>query len=104
MNQSFFKDSDEKDLEDVSRHIGWLSLYKCKGIFIHEVCIYSVRDLPDLINVHRFILNKLRLDFDPIAYQCFENWYQKRVFNLTNKDLIDRQYYVNWVKKRKKFL
>lgn len=102
-DSSVFKDSNKTLQVDLSRHIGWLPSYKCKGRTRHGICIYSVKDLPRFSKNKKFLLNKLMLKYDPIAYQCFEIWYENRVFNLANKDLIDKKFYIDWVKNRTNF-
>jgi hypothetical protein len=45
---------------------------------MHGVCIFSLRDLSLLITRHEFFANKFILDYDPIAYQCMEEWIFKQ--------------------------
>jgi hypothetical protein len=46
----------------------------CEGIKIHSLCIFSYKSLPRLIPRLEYFLNKFRLEYDPIAYQCMEEW------------------------------
>jgi hypothetical protein len=57
-----------------ARFIGWKDLYKCMGEHRHNICVFGVEDLPELVTRNEFFANKLMLDFDPIAYQCMEEW------------------------------
>lgn len=65
-------------IETINRFAGWGGEYKCKGKWRHGVCIFSIEDLPEMINRNHFAVNKFLLDYDPISYQCMEEWYLKR--------------------------
>ena len=43
-----------------------------------------MEDLPDVVTHSEFIVNKFLLTYDPIAYQCLEEWIDiKASFNPT---------------------
>jgi hypothetical protein len=52
---------------------------RCHGIFIRFICIFSLKDLPVLIVRPEYFLNKFRLEYDPIAYQCMEEWMNNKI-------------------------
>jgi hypothetical protein len=49
------------------------------GIYIHSVCVFSIRNLPQLVTRPEYFLNKFRLEYDPIAYQCMEEWMNNKI-------------------------
>ncbi|CAF0878558.1 unnamed protein product [Brachionus calyciflorus] len=69
------------------RYSGWYPNYKCNGKLRHGMCVFGIRDLANLISRNEFLINKLLLNVDPIAYQCMEEWFdekekEKSSFNL----------------------
>lgn len=36
--------------------------------------MFAIEDLPELVTRNEFFLNKFLLEYDPIAYQCMEEW------------------------------
>ncbi len=80
-----------------SSYIGFMSTFvqwksnmtKCSSFYRHDICIISLYDLPRMVQRHEFFANKLMLDFDPLAFQCMEDWYTERVAlgDRTNIDL-----------------
>jgi hypothetical protein len=62
----------------LSRFAGWGGEYKCKGKWRNGVCVLSVRDLPYLTMRPHFYANKFLLDYDPIAYECMEEWLEEK--------------------------
>lgn len=67
------------------RYIGWNTtkhLPRCKaGHFIHNVCVFSVQDLPMIRNRPEIIANKFDIDYDPLAYRCMEEWLHNKTIN-----------------------
>jgi hypothetical protein len=53
--------------------------YECKGIYIHNVCIYSLRDVPELVGRREYFANKFHLQYDPVTYQCMEEWMANKI-------------------------
>jgi hypothetical protein len=51
----------------------------CDGIRIHSLCVFSFRSLPRLITRPEYFLNKFRLEYDPIVYQCMEEWINTKI-------------------------
>ncbi len=100
-NTQFFPDSglifksEWQNIKPLSRFVGWgyeggENFYECKGASRHFICIFSIEDLPELIEKPFFIANKFRLDYDPIAYQCMEEWYDQRS---QSSQIIDMNFY-----------
>ncbi len=55
------------------------SNYKCKSKWRNGVCILSIHDLAFVIKSNYFVANKFLLDYDPIGYQCMEEWFEMKV-------------------------
>ena len=55
--------------------------------YVHNICVFSVEDLPRLRTQPQLIANKFDIEYDPIAYSCMEEW----LFNKTR----DRMRIVN---------
>ncbi|RMZ94883.1 beta-1-3-galactosyl-O-glycosyl-glyco beta-1-6-N-acetylglucosaminyltransferase-like [Brachionus plicatilis] len=49
------------------------------GELRHNICVFSLEDLPELTTRSEFFLNKFLLDYDPISYQCMEEWLNSKV-------------------------
>lgn len=49
------------------------------GELRHNICVFSIEDLPELVTRNEFFLNKFLIDYDPISYQCMEEWLDKKV-------------------------
>ncbi|CAF0750780.1 unnamed protein product [Brachionus calyciflorus] len=99
-NSSSFRDSQEKFLPDLARYISWKHIKKCNGIYRHHICVFSLGDLTNLIKSKKFFVNKLMLEYDPLAYQCMEQWIDTRVRHTIDKNLQHREFYCNWLRKR----
>ena len=52
---------------------------KCHGIISRQICVFSVGDLPGLIHSPFMFANKFFYDYQPLAYDCLEGWYHKKV-------------------------
>ncbi|XP_045173683.2 beta-1,3-galactosyl-O-glycosyl-glycoprotein beta-1,6-N-acetylglucosaminyltransferase-like [Mercenaria mercenaria] len=67
------------------RYIGWNTtrhVTRCKGgHYVHNVCVFSVLDLPALKDRHEVIANKFDIEYDPIAYMCMEEWLHNKTLN-----------------------
>jgi len=74
-----FRDDRFTTIPTRSRFIGWKPSYNCKGEFRHNICVFSIGDLPELVTRNEFFLNKFLLEYDPISYQCFEEWLNNKV-------------------------
>ena len=77
-------DPNRDRVNTLSRFAGWGGEYKCKGMWRHGVCILSIRDLPFLTSRPHFFVNKFLLDYDPVSYQCMEEWLDEK--NLAYKN------------------
>ena len=71
----------------------------CSGKWFRFICNFGVGDLKGLTTARELFANKFRYEFDPLAFNCMEQWYFNRSqqgvgtdFNLT--------FYLNqpWVK------
>jgi hypothetical protein len=62
-----------------ARFIAWKGKYNCTGFYRHNICVFGTANVPDLIKREEYFINKLMLEFDPIAYQCMEEWFNRRI-------------------------
>lgn len=62
----------------IGRYIGWnseKSKDRCAAKrYVHNVCVFSIEDLPKLKTQPQLIANKFDIEYDPIAYSCMEEW------------------------------
>ena len=49
--------------------------------YVHNVCVFSVLDLPALKDRYELIANKFDIEYDPIAYMCMEEWIHNKTVN-----------------------
>lgn len=88
-------EKDEARINTIARFAGWYTEYECKGRWRHGVCVFSIDDLPEMINRRHFFVNKFLLEYDPISYQCMEEWFLERQrMNLT----VNVFFYCSWIK------
>ena len=79
----------------IARYIGWNSeKNKDRCIakrYIHNVCVFSIEDLPKLKTQFQLIANKFDIEYDPIAYSCMEEW----LFNKTRSmvHIVNEKFY-----------
>ena len=72
----------------VASYSKWQNYDRCGGKFIHYVCIFGIKDLPDLVSRHELFANKFYMDYEPLVVDCLEEWINNRTyeapdFNLT---------------------
>ncbi|XP_060723102.1 beta-1,3-galactosyl-O-glycosyl-glycoprotein beta-1,6-N-acetylglucosaminyltransferase 7-like [Tachysurus vachellii] len=51
----------------------------CKGMYIRDICIYDVEDLPWIIERNSMFANKLDTTRFPEALDCLEQWHRHKV-------------------------
>ena len=59
------------------------------GHFVHGVCIFGIKDLPQLVGRRELFANKFHLDFQPLALDCLEEW----LYNRTLQPMVFDAYY-----------
>jgi hypothetical protein len=98
-----FKDSSDKYIPSSVRFVRWKHIAnnwnrKCHSYFRNAICMFSVYDLPLLYSRPEFWADKFDLGFDPVAYQCMEEWYDDRV-SLQDKLYTNLNYYCSQIEK-----
>lgn len=59
-------------------------------------CLISIEDLKYVSKAPNFFAYKLKLEYDPVAYQCLEEWYEtKRI----ERRFLDISKYCNYIYK-----
>ncbi|XP_041945912.1 beta-1,3-galactosyl-O-glycosyl-glycoprotein beta-1,6-N-acetylglucosaminyltransferase 7 [Alosa sapidissima] len=51
----------------------------CKGHYIRDICIYSIEDIPWIINKESMFANKFGIETFPDALHCLEQWHRLKV-------------------------
>lgn len=88
-------DQNTQRVNTIARFAGWGTEYNCQGKWRHGVCVFSIGDLPEMINRRHFFVNKFLLEVDPVSYQCMEEWFNERDrMNLT----VNMFFYCSWIK------
>ena len=64
----------------------------CSGKWHNFICNLGSGDLSRVVNSRQMFVNKFRYEEDPIAFECMEKWYNKRVLNGVNDDF-DIEFY-----------
>ncbi|CAF0913068.1 unnamed protein product [Brachionus calyciflorus] len=103
-NTHIYSDHGFEDLSlsesSLLRYSGWYPYYECKGIIRHEMCVFGIRDLPNILkNRTEYLINKFMLNVDPIAYQCMEEWFDEKEKAKSN---LNFDFYCNFIKARSK--
>ena len=81
--------------DSLIRHTNWGDI-NCPSIWRNYICILSIHDLDALVKSNHFMANKFMLDYDPLAFQCMEEWIQKKI---DNKLIIQMDIYCEYLKK-----
>ena len=55
------------------------TLQQCYGKYVRDICIFGISDLPKLKNRTELFANKFNVDFEPLAYDCMEQNYFRKV-------------------------
>nr|KAG5711732.1 hypothetical protein BaRGS_023496 [Batillaria attramentaria] len=72
----------------LSRAVVWLwDDYKCRGMSIHSICVFSAFDLPWLVSRPELIANKFDNTRDPIVLDCLEQFLENRTAAAFRKTL-----------------
>lgn len=70
---------------------------ECKGYLnSDEYCQFSINDLPKFLNLNNIVAYAFFIKYDPIAYQCMEEWYRDRE---DSKQAVNMDFYCNRIKK-----
>lgn len=88
------------------RLVTWQGHGPCHGLWRNGVCVLSSKDLPYVAEKDHFIVNKLLLNFDPVAYQCLEEWYEERRIaqeELGHKFMNNLYRYCEFIKARSRY-
>ncbi|CAL8104604.1 unnamed protein product [Calicophoron daubneyi] len=63
----------------LTRYANWDSRHCRSGLAVHDVCILGVNDLPHITKLPHLFLNKFIDGFQPLAYDCMEYWFEKKL-------------------------
>ena len=88
------KEEKYANIDTIGRFAVWYDSNKCKGYYRHGVCVFSIEDLPKFPDLNHFVVNKFLLEYDPVAYQCMEEWYFDRE---KNKPIVNIRFYCDWI-------
>ena len=50
------------------------AVHPCHGKFVRMICHFGVGDLPALTASPQLFANKFSYDYQPLAYDCLEQW------------------------------
>jgi hypothetical protein len=92
-----FKKIADEEIPTLSTFVRWY--YRgatCKGYWRHDICVISLHDLPLVNGRKEFFANKLDLEYDPITYQCMEEWYDERV-QFDDSNSLDLKFYCEFM-------
>ena len=96
--QSSFRDlADKPYLRSLAIYIKWASGElgeECYSVWRNAICILSIHDLPIMASKPHFFANKFLLSYDPLTYQCMEQWYEEKA---RREPIIDMKGYCDWI-------
>lgn len=72
----------------LASYSAWKGVDPCYGKWVHDVCIFSSKDLPHIFKKNHLFANKFYLHLNPTAIECLEEILHNRtitqaVFNDT---------------------
>ena len=72
----------------------------CDGMWFRFICNLGTGDLYRLETATELFVNKLKLEYDPIAFHCIEEWFHNKTHGIAAKNNFDITFYkkLPWVK------
>ena len=67
----------------------------CGGKWIRNICNFGIKDLPRLAQSPQLFANKFKLDLEPLALDCLEEWHNNRTYKLQANVDFNLSYYKN---------
>ena len=68
--------------------------YRCQGVYVRKVCVFSALDLPWLLAAPQLVANKFNASLDPLVLDCLERSLELRAQQgfgeVTDRALDDR--------------
>ena len=58
----------------------------CDGTWWRFICNFGSGDLFRVVRAQEPFVNKFRMEFDPVAYDCIERWYMERTKSEKHSD------------------
>ena len=68
----------EQDYVPQPRYHFQLWYWGCRGVWRNGVCVFSLKDLPIIIQSGCYIVNKVRSDYEPYLAECFRDSMRNR--------------------------
>ena len=69
-------------------------LRDCHGKFVRNICILGLGDISKAVKDIGLYANKFQYDYEPLAYDCLEEWLYERTWKqYLNDEPIDTRYY-----------
>ena len=76
-----------------SRYNG-VYLRDCHGKFVRNICILGLGDISKAVKDIGLYANKFQYDYEPLAYDCLEEWLNERTWKqYLNDEPVDTRYY-----------
>ena len=69
-------------------------LRKCNGKFVRNICIFGLPDISKAVKDIGLYANKFFYDYEPLAYDCLEEWLHEQTWKqYVNDEPYDTKYY-----------
>ena len=69
-------------------------LRKCNGMFVRFICIFGLPDISKAVKDIGMYANKFFYDYQPLAYDCLEEWLHEHTWKqYVNDEPYDTKYY-----------
>ncbi|XP_038658846.1 beta-1,3-galactosyl-O-glycosyl-glycoprotein beta-1,6-N-acetylglucosaminyltransferase 7 [Scyliorhinus canicula] len=65
----------------------------CYGYYVHDICVYGLRDLKWITAQPDMFANKFEMSTSPLTVKCMEHWHRNRVLNQTSA-IIEPHWYL----------
>ncbi|XP_070557239.1 beta-1,3-galactosyl-O-glycosyl-glycoprotein beta-1,6-N-acetylglucosaminyltransferase-like [Ptychodera flava] len=81
----------------VARAKLWRGMPSCQGKFVHDVCIFTWRDLPWITRQPHLFVNKFNIHYDGLALECLSELLRDRTYQPIELNI---RYYQKFAKTR----
>ncbi|CAH8442747.1 unnamed protein product [Dicrocoelium dendriticum] len=74
------------------RYVNWDTADCPSMVAVHGICIFGVRDIPILVRQPHLFANKFLPTFQPVAYDCMEQWLEQKLIAERSFHRLDPQF------------
>lgn len=94
--QTYFKNSSDIQTAYIGRYVKWADRPCIRGKIRNGICLIGIFILPNIPKRMEIFANKFDQDFEPIAYDCTENYVMEKVLKEMRDNQLDPNFNVTF--------